>query len=96
MINLLEIDNEIFEKELKVSFGKFIRRRRINLNISQKALSLKTGLHLSYISSIEKGERNVSIINVFKLANSLKCTVSDLFKDFEKELDSVFKSKIPK
>lgn len=70
------------QKDIKTRFGKAIRRRRRELDISQEKLSELSGLHRTYISSIERGERNPSLENIEKLAHALNISVSDLFANY--------------
>jgi transcriptional regulator with XRE-family HTH domain len=48
--------------------------------LSQEALADLAGLHRTYIGSIERGERNISIDNIERLANALDCKVTELLK----------------
>jgi len=64
---------------IKHIFGKNVRREREKLGISQEALAELCGLHRTYIGSIERGERNVSIQNVEKIAIALGIKISKLF-----------------
>lgn len=50
------------------------------LGISQEQLADLADLHRTYVGSIERGERNVSLSNIVKLATALKSSVSDLCK----------------
>jgi transcriptional regulator with XRE-family HTH domain len=67
--------------DIKKKFGKNLKRLRLDKGISQESLALSADLDRTYIPSIEKGERNVSITVVEKLANSLNVKISELFKD---------------
>lgn len=64
---------------IKQKFGKKIKELRLKAGISQEALALSADLDRTYIPSIEKGERNVSITVAEKLAKALKVSVKDLF-----------------
>lgn len=66
---------------LKQVFGSNMRRQRLNLNISQEELSFRAGLHRNYISDVERGTRNVSIISMEKIANGLGVDVYELLKE---------------
>jgi transcriptional regulator with XRE-family HTH domain len=55
-----------------------LRARRIALGFSQEHLADRAGLHRTYVGSIERAERNVSIDNIEKLASALDTTVAAL------------------
>jgi transcriptional regulator with XRE-family HTH domain len=67
--------------DIKYCFGKAIRRRRRELDLSQEYLAEKADLHRTYISSIELGKCNVSLENIEKLAKALDVSIADLFAD---------------
>ena len=62
-------------------FGKRVKEIRQSKGISQEELSIKAQLHRTYISSIELGKRNVSLLNIEKLAKALDCSISDFFNE---------------
>jgi len=66
--------------EIKKQFGKKVKALRLSKNLSQEKLALEAGLDRTYIPSIERGERNVSIEVIFKLAKALDIPVIDFFK----------------
>jgi len=61
-------------------FGENLRRQRKAMGISQEDLADKAGLHRTYIGSVERGERNVSIDNIERLANAVGSTVQKLLQ----------------
>lgn len=65
---------------IKEKFGKNLKRLRLEKGISQESLALLANLDRTYIPSIEKGSRNVSITVVEKLAIALNVDVSEFFK----------------
>ena len=69
--------------EILVALGKAIRTKRKNLNMPQEALALEAGIDRSYLGGIERGEHNVAIINLSKIANSLGIKLSELIAGFE-------------
>lgn len=61
-------------------FGSEVRRRRTSLGLSQEELAHLCDLHRTYIGSIERGERNVSLQNITTIAKALKCNSSELLE----------------
>lgn len=68
--------------DVKHRFGHAIRTRRRELGLSQEELAERAGLHRTYIADIERGERNVSLENIAKLALALQLRVSELFANY--------------
>jgi len=66
--------------DIKKKFGKKVKLFRIEKGWSQEKLALTADLDRTYIPSIEKGERNVSIEVIYKLAKALNIDVIDFFK----------------
>lgn len=58
--------------------GAEIRRRRLELGLSQEELAALCDLHRTYIGSVERGERNISLQNIISIAHALKCKPSQL------------------
>lgn len=58
--------------------GSTIREMRLKLKLSQERLAELAGLHWTYIGGIERGERNVSLMNIVKVARALRTTASEL------------------
>ena len=59
-------------------FGKRVRDRRLELGLSQEELAEKAGLHRTYIGMIERAEKNVTLINISKLANALELSEAEI------------------
>ena len=66
--------------DIKSKIGNRIKELRQEKQLSQKDLAYSTDLDRSYIASVESGKRNISIINLEKIANSFGVTLSELFK----------------
>lgn len=66
---------------IKKLFGERIRLQRENRHLSQEKLAELCDLHRTYIGGIERGERNVSIENIQKIAKALGIRISVLFKN---------------
>lgn len=64
-------------------FGDRVRTLRKARGLSQEQLAERTGLHRTYIGGIERGERNVSLINIVRLANALEVSPSDLLQGIQ-------------
>ena len=60
-------------------FGKNVRKKRELKTLSQEDLADLSGLHRTYISSVERGQRNVSLINIIKITKALECEIGELF-----------------
>jgi transcriptional regulator with XRE-family HTH domain len=69
--------------KIEQKFGIIIRQLRTDKGLSQEKLALDTCIDRTYISDIEKGNRNVSIVMVEKLANYFQISISELFKQIE-------------
>ena len=61
-------------------FGNRVRELRRKKGLSQEALALEAGLDRSYVGGVERGERNVSLVNIKKLAAAIGVSVSDITK----------------
>lgn len=55
-----------------MTFGDRVRDRRLELGLSQDDLADQCGLHRTYVGSMERGERNVSLINIVRVAQALQ------------------------
>jgi len=65
--------------DIRIRFGRTIRRIREEQAINQEEAAERCGLHRTYYSGIERGVRNVSLVNVEKVAKGLKTPLPDLF-----------------
>ena len=69
------------DKEILKKFGKIVRKVRTEKGItSQMSLAYKSGLDRTYIGGVERGERNVSLVNIEKIAKALGTPISELLK----------------
>jgi len=64
-----------------VRFGKAVRKRRHRLGVSQEEFADMCGLDRTYIGGIERGERNVALINIERIAKALRISLSELFRE---------------
>jgi transcriptional regulator with XRE-family HTH domain len=65
--------------DIRIRFGRAIRRIRQEQEINQEEAAERCGLHRTYYSGIERGVRNVSLVNVEKISKGLKTSLPDLF-----------------
>lgn len=68
------------DKQYLQSFGRRIQELRKKLGISQEELAFRAGFHRTYVGMIERGERNISLCNLLRLADGLGIDIKDLFK----------------
>jgi transcriptional regulator with XRE-family HTH domain len=64
---------------IRIRFGRAIRRLREAQGINQEEAAERCGLHRTYYSGIERGVRNVSLVNIERVAKGLKTSLPDLF-----------------
>lgn len=68
---------------IKEKFGNQVKKLRLEKGLSQEKLAFDADLDRTYIPSIEKGERNVSITVIEKIAKALNVKITDLFYGIE-------------
>jgi transcriptional regulator with XRE-family HTH domain len=66
-----------------VELGKNIVAIRKKLGLSQEALALEAGLDRTYVGGIERGERNVAVLNLYRIAKTLNIKPARLFRGIE-------------
>ena len=76
------------KKSIAVQFGYVLRELRTEAGLSQEAFADKCGLHRTYIGSIERGEKNITIETADKIAKALGLSLSALFIRFDVIADS--------
>jgi transcriptional regulator with XRE-family HTH domain len=67
-------------KETRKHFGNRLRQLRGDKGWSQEAFAEECGLHRTYIGGVERGERNISLDNIAKIAAALDVDIAALFK----------------
>ena len=67
------------KEELK-EFGNRLRELRLNKGYSQEKLAEIAKMHRNYVGMVERGERNITLLNIKKLARALKVETKELFK----------------
>lgn len=66
---------------IRIAFGQRVREKRISLQLTQEELAEQADLHTTYLSSIERGERNVALENIIAIAKALGCSPKDLMPE---------------
>lgn len=72
------MNNNLLEK-----LGHQIKILRLETGLSQEKFALKINMDRTYYSSVESGKRNISILNIEKIANGLNVSLSELFKNIQ-------------
>jgi transcriptional regulator with XRE-family HTH domain len=68
--------------DIRTTFGRRVRELRNGLGISQEELADRAGLHYTYVGGIERGERNLGVVNVEKMAGALGVSLAEFFAPF--------------
>ena len=61
-------------------FGANVRKRRLDLELSQEDLATKAGVHRTYIGMIERAEKNITLQSIEKIATALNIPIDELLK----------------
>jgi transcriptional regulator with XRE-family HTH domain len=72
------------EQHFLQSVGYRIRERRIELKLTQADLGAKCNLHRTFIGSVERGERNIALLNLRLIARALRIALAELLTDSPK------------
>jgi transcriptional regulator with XRE-family HTH domain len=78
---MIQIRPKDRKSPIKIEFGKIVRFKRNTLAWSQEKLAEESGLHFTYISSVERGERNIALENIYVIAKALRCSAKELMPD---------------
>ncbi|OQX76323.1 MAG: transcriptional regulator [Bacteroidetes bacterium 4484_249] len=73
------------KKQILIKFGEKVRDIRKEKGLSQEQLAFKADLHRTYIGMIERAEKNITLVNIEKIANALNISINDLFNYDKKE-----------
>jgi transcriptional regulator with XRE-family HTH domain len=65
--------------DIRIRFGRAIRRVREEQQINQEEAAERCGLHRTYYSGVERGVRNVSLVNIERISKGLRISLSQLF-----------------
>lgn len=69
------------KEAILVKFGKTVRKHRLKLGLSQEELAARAEVHRTYIGMIERAEKNITLVNIEKIASALNIKIKDLFNE---------------
>jgi transcriptional regulator with XRE-family HTH domain len=78
------VDKKLKPSATRKHFALNLRKTREHLGLSQEALADAAGLHRTYVGSVERGERNISIDNIERLAAALRVSPASLLEEPKK------------
>ncbi len=67
-------------EKIQKQFGLRVRALRQERELSQETLAFDAGMDRTYVNSVEQGKRNISLVNIIKLANALNVEPAELFR----------------
>lgn len=67
-------------EDIRIRFGKAVRARRHKLGVSQEEFADICNLDRTYVGGIERGERNLALLNIEKIAKAFRISISELFR----------------
>lgn len=67
--------------DILIHFGLNVQERRKALKITQEELAFRAGLHRTYIGMVERAERNITLLNIKKIADALQTEIATLLTD---------------
>ena len=70
--------------DIRHRFGYAVKTRREHLGLNQEELAERAGIHRTYLSDVERGGRNLSLVNIERLADALSLRLSELFRRVER------------
>ncbi|WP_288790834.1 helix-turn-helix transcriptional regulator [uncultured Elizabethkingia sp.] len=70
-------------KKILKYFGNKVRECRLEKGYSQEELAFKANLHRTYIGMIERAEKNITLLNIEKIANALEININELFNGLQ-------------
>ena len=70
------------QKNIKIEFGRQVRKLREERGLSQEQLADLCELDRTYVGGVERGERNVSLINIIRISRGLEVEAKELFAPF--------------
>lgn len=66
--------------DIRERFGDAVRARREELGLTQEELAAEVGIHRTYLSDVERGARNLCLLNIERFSEALDLSLPDLFQ----------------
>lgn len=79
IVSFVNINLEMNKEKILIDFGNRVREIRKEKSLSQEELSFKANLHRTYIGMIERAEKNITLVNIEKIAQALEVDIKQLF-----------------
>ncbi len=71
------------KEDIKIFFGNRVRDERLRKGLSQEELAVRAGVHRTYIGMIERAEKNITLVNIERIAVALEMEICELFEQSE-------------
>lgn len=78
ILQLASAGNYLMKNDISIAFGNKVRQERLKQRLSQEELAEKAELHRTYIGMIERAEKNITLVNMYKIAKALNIKLRDL------------------
>ncbi len=78
------------KNQILIAFGQAVKERRLELGLSQEAFAEKAQLHRTYIGGIERGKRDVALLNIIQIAQALELTPEEFLERVSENLPKGF------
>jgi len=78
------------KNQVLLAFGQAVKTRRLELGLSQEAFAEKAQLHRTYIGGVERGKRNVALLNMIQIAQALELTPEEFLEKVSDNLPKGF------
>jgi transcriptional regulator with XRE-family HTH domain len=78
----------LIDDSLKEAFGDAVRKSRLSAGLSQEKLAELADIHRTYIGDVERGLRNIALVNMYRISAALGVPLSSIIRDMEKSIDA--------
>lgn len=84
IVSTVLVSNKGMTSKIAVKFGNKVRAERTKQGLSQEQLASRAGVHRTYVGMIERGEKNITLENIAKIAGALNIALSDLVRSIDR------------